>query len=176
FQLKSLHAQLKRLCANTVKSDEYNETPSDPPAVKLAKAQEIIRDSHVALLDQVENAIHIFSKFVYSSMDLQENTRNNSDEESSFTEIASHVPEALAKLAAAVNDIRARLSCDIEGNDSDDDDDVEGEGELSNEINNLSMDFDGRILHPEETTPSPLGFTIILKAAGDTDEISESEI
>nr|CUU98890.1 hypothetical transcript [Hymenolepis microstoma] len=114
LQLKSLHSQLNRLCADTVNSAEHSGAPSDSPAIKLATAQEVIRDSHRALLDQLENAIHIFSKFIHSSVYLQESMRKKEDEGNDFTEIASRVPEALAKLAAAVNDLHARLSCDIE--------------------------------------------------------------
>ncbi|KAM3186630.1 hypothetical protein ACTXT7_003931 [Hymenolepis weldensis] len=127
--------------------------------------------SHVVLLDHVENAIHIFSKFVNSSVDRQEGMGNDEDDESDFTEISALVPEALAGLAAAVNDLRARLFCDTEGNDDDDN----GDG-VDDDVNILSMDFRRRFLNQQKTTISPLEFTISLQSAEDSDEISESEI
>lgn len=124
----------------------------------------------MVLLDHVENAIHIFSKFVNSSVDRQEGIDNNEDDESDFSEISALVPEALAGLAAAVNDLRARLFCDTEGNDDDD-----GDG-MGDDVNILSMDFRRRFSNPQKTTLSPLEFTINLQSAEDSDEASESEI
>ncbi|VDL63424.1 unnamed protein product [Hymenolepis diminuta] len=44
LQLKNLHSQINRICADIVNKGEYNGTSSHSPAAKLAKVQEIIRD------------------------------------------------------------------------------------------------------------------------------------
>ncbi|VDL21195.1 unnamed protein product [Hymenolepis diminuta] len=128
-------------------------------------------NNHVVLLDHVENAIHIFSKFVNSSVDRQEGMDNKEDDESDLSEISALIPEALAGLAAAVNDLRARLFCDTDGNDDDDDED-----EVGDDVNILSTNFRRCFLNPQKTTLSPLGFTINLQSDENSDEVSESEI
>lgn len=122
------------------------------------------------MLDLVENAIDIFSKFVNGTLDRKEGLDDEEDG-SNFNEITARVPEALAGLEAAVNDLRSRLFCDIDGEE----DDMVGEGP-GHGANSLSSEFDRRLLHPRKTSPSPLGFTITLQETEDPDEVSESEV
>ncbi|KAL5108163.1 hypothetical protein TcWFU_009190 [Taenia crassiceps] len=166
LQLKSLHSQLNRLCAATMSNDHEKDLES--AATKLAKAQAIIRDSHVVLLDQVENAINIFSKFVNSAVDRQEGLEDND-----FNDLSVRVPDALAGLAAAVNDLRARLYCDV---DDDDLIDVDADGEEGDEVRDFPGNLENQGGRPRKIGPSPLGFTINLQDSEDPDEISESEI
>ncbi|VDM30893.1 unnamed protein product [Hydatigera taeniaeformis] len=168
LHLKSLHSQLNRLCAATMSSKDHAKD-LESAAAKLAKAQKLIRDSHVVLLHQVENAINVFSKFVNSAVDRQEGLEDND-----FNDLSARVPDALAGLAAAVNDLRARLYCDVD--DDDDLIDVDADGEEDDEVKDFPGNFetsDGRV---RKLGPSPLGFTINLQDSEDPDEISESEI
>ena len=121
--------------------------------------------SHVVLLDQVENAINVFSKFVNCAVDRQEGV-----EDDNFNEISAQIPDALAGLAAAVNDLRARLFCDLE----DEADDSDTYGESDDVVGELPSRFEGQ--SGRRSGPSPLGFTINLRGSDDADEISESEI
>ncbi|KAM7542642.1 hypothetical protein Aperf_G00000016988 [Anoplocephala perfoliata] len=146
------------------------DVTSNSQKMNLTKTQEIIRDSDVILLDLVENAIDIFSKFVNSTMDRQEGLVDE-DDGSDFNEIAARVPEALAGLEAAVTDLRSRLFNDIDGEE----DDMVGEGP-SHDANLPSSKFGRRLLHTQKTSPSPLGFTINLQETEDPDEVSESEV
>ncbi len=99
------------------------------------------------LLEQIEQAIGVFSDLVNAVEERQE-----SSEDENLTTLCGRVPEALAGLAAAANDLRARLFFD--------DDEIEL-----------------RVASPQKAPPAPLGFTINLKEEGeDPDEASESEI
>ncbi|VDK22190.1 unnamed protein product [Taenia asiatica] len=126
------------------------------------------RYNHVVLLDQVENAINIFSKFVNSAVDRQEGLEDND-----FNNLSVRVPDALAGLAAAVNDLRARLYCDMDDDDFIDVDADRGEGD---EVRDFSGHLEKPDGCPRKLGPSPLGFTINLQNLEDPDEISESEI
>lgn len=117
------------------------------------------------LLDQVENAIDVFSKFVNCAVDRQEGV-----EDDNFNEVSAQVPEALAGLAAAVNDLRARLFCDLE----DDNEDVDTYRESDDVVGDLPRGLKNQI--PRKKKPSPLGFTINLHETDDPDEVNESEI
>ncbi|EUB64029.1 hypothetical protein EGR_01157 [Echinococcus granulosus] len=178
LHLKSLHSQLNRLCATTVSNTDRGKDLGSA-AARLAKAQKIILSiapprkpsggvSHVILLNQVENAISIFSKFVNSTVDRQEGLEDND-----FNDLSARVPEALAGLAAAVNDLRARLYCDV---GDDDFNDVDTVGERNEELRDFPEDCEDRDGHPRKPGPSPLGFTINLVDSEDPDEINESEI
>ncbi|CDS37592.1 conserved hypothetical protein [Echinococcus multilocularis] len=164
LHLKSLHSQLNHLCATTVSNTDRGKDLGSA-AARLAKAQKIIRDSHVMLLNRVENAISIFSKFVNSAVDRQEGLEDND-----FIDLSARVPEALACLAAAVNDLRARLYCDV---GDDDFNDVDTVGEGKEELRDFPEDCEERDGHPRKPGPSPLGFTINLVDSEDPDEINE---
>ncbi|VDD79313.1 unnamed protein product [Mesocestoides corti] len=107
-----------------------------------------VESDHTVLLDQVENAINVFSEFVNTAVDNQEGLHADS-----FNELSGRIPEALGGLAAAANDLRARLYWDP----------------------NVTEDYEGEARRIK-TNPSPLGFTISLGEKEDPDEISESEI
>ncbi|KAM3186632.1 hypothetical protein ACTXT7_003933 [Hymenolepis weldensis] len=49
LQLKSLHSQLNRICADIINKGERNGTSSHSPVAKFAKAQEIIRDRRFSI-------------------------------------------------------------------------------------------------------------------------------
>lgn len=108
----------------------------------------------------MENAINIFSKFVNSAVDRQEGLEDND-----FNDLSARVPDALAGLAAAVNDLRARLYCD-----------VDADGEEDDEVMDFSGHFEKSDGRRRKMGPSPLGFTINLQDPEDPDEVSESEI
>lgn len=118
----------------------------------------------MVLLEEVDEAISVFSDLINA---VEERPETSEDE--TLNAHCERVPYALAGLAAAANDLRARINCD----------EIADEQETGGTapIRHKKMLHPGSDQSQKPNRPSPLGFTIFLREDDeDDDDASESEV